>query len=73
MCGSIDRTFPVSEPPTLDKDVQDLIGKGVPVYAVDEDLASRGIDKSRLVQGVQVVGRGEVAKLWDSHDDIWHW
>ena len=59
MCGSIDRTFPVSEPPTLDKDVQDLIGKGVAVYAVDEDLASRGIDKSRLVQGVQVVGRSD--------------
>ena len=59
--------------PTIDKDVLELIGKGVSVYAVEEDLNARGIDKGRLVQGIQVVGEGQVAKLWDSHDSIWHW
>ena len=64
---------PVSVPPTIDKDVQDLMSKGVAVYAVAEDLKARGIDKGRLLKGVEVIGQGQVAKLWDDHDDIWHW
>ena len=64
---------PLKVPPTIDKDVQALIEKGAPVYAVEEDLKARGIDKARLVNGVQVVKQDQVAKLWDSHDAIWHW
>ena len=64
---------PLKVPPTIDKDVQELIGKGAPVYAVEEDLNARGIDKARLVNGVQVVKQGQIAKLWDSHDAVWHW
>ena len=64
---------PLKVPPTIDKDVQDLMGKGVAVYAVDEDLKARGIDAKGLVPGVKVVKQSEVAKLWDSHDAVWHW
>ena len=61
------------KPPTIDKDVADLIGKGVPVYAVGEDLAARGIDQAGLIKGVQVVSQKDVAKLWNSHQSVWHW
>ena len=60
-------------PPTLDKDVVNLIDAGVPTYAVREDLEDRGIQQNELAKGLQVIGRSEVAGLYDSHDSIWHW
>ena len=60
-------------PPTLDKDVVNLISAGVPTYAVREDLADRGIRQEELAEGLNIIGRGEVAALYDSHDSIWHW
>ena len=64
---------PLSVPPTIDQDVAELIGKGVSVYAVVEDLKARGIDKAQRVQGVQTVAQAKVAELWDRHDEVWHW
>ena len=60
-------------PPTLDKDVVNLIDAGVPTYAVREDLEDRGIQQNELAKGLKVIGRNEVAGLYDSHDSIWHW
>ena len=65
--------IPLSVPPTIDKDVQELMAKGVPVYAVKEDLEARGIDKTHLLKDINIISEKEVAKLWDEHDDIWHW
>ncbi len=59
--------------PTLDTDILNLIGAGVPTYAVQEDLEERGIRREELAEGLQIIGRGEVAGLYDSHDSIWHW
>ena len=64
---------PLAVPPQIDKDVEQLIGKGVSVYAVAEDLAMRGISQGDLVAGVKVVPQGEVAALWEQHDSVWHW
>ncbi len=61
------------KPPTIDKDVAEFVQKGVPVYAVEEDLRARGIDRASLVKGVQVMAQKDVAKLWDAHQAIWHW
>ena len=60
-------------PPTLDTDIVNLIGAGVPTYAVREDLEDRGIRPEELAKGLRLVGRKEVAGLYDSHDSIWHW
>ena len=60
-------------PPTLDKDVVNLIDAGVPTYAVREDLDDRGIQQNELAKGLRLIGRSEVAGLYDSHDSIWHW
>jgi sulfur transfer complex TusBCD TusB component (DsrH family) len=64
---------PLKVPPTIDKDVTELIGKGVPVYAVDEDLKRRGIAKADLVPGVKVIPQKETIGLWERYDSIWHW
>jgi predicted peroxiredoxin len=60
-------------PPTLDTDVVNLIGAGVPTYIVREDLDDRGIRTEELADGLSLVGRSELADLFDSHDAIWHW
>ena len=60
-------------PHTIDGDVETLIGKGVAVYAMEEDLEARAVPASGLIGGVQVVSRSELAGLWDQHDSIWRW
>ena len=60
-------------PPTLDKDVANLIAADVPTYIVKEDLEDRGIREEELAKGLQVISRSELAGLYDSHDAIWHW
>ena len=60
-------------PPTLDTDIANLIAAKVPTYVVREDLADRGISEAGLAKGLQIVGRSQLADLYDSHDSIWHW
>ena len=60
-------------PPTIDKDIEDLIAKGVAVYAVREDLEQRGIKPADLVAGVTPVAKSDIARLFDEHDMVWHW
>ena len=62
-----------TQPPRIDEDVAKLIGKGVDVHIVEDDLAERGIEKSELIAGVKPVGRAGVAKLFGSYDQVWHW
>ena len=60
-------------PPTLDKDVANIVKAGIPTYVVKEDLEDRGIGKGEITQGVKLLSRNELADLFDSHDAIWHW
>lgn len=60
-------------PPTLDKDVANIVKAGIPTYVVKEDLEDRGIGKGEITQGVKLLSRSELADLFDSHDAIWHW
>lgn len=63
----------LSNPPQLDKDVESLIGAGVNIFVVAEDLADRGIKQSELVGGVRLITRSGLIDLFDDHDAIWHW
>ena len=60
-------------PPTLDTDVANLVAAQVPTYIVSEDLEDRGIQRTELADGLNVISRKELADLFDSHDSIWHW
>ncbi len=59
--------------PKIDRDVSEIIKAGVATYVVREDLEDRGISQREVAQGVNLVSRGELANLFDSHDAIWHW
>ena len=62
-----------AHPPSLADDVAGLIGKGVDVYIVEEDLADRGIGGGDTISGLKPVARAGLAKLVDDYDQVWHW
>jgi len=59
--------------PQLADDVGGLIGKGVEVCIVREDLAERGIDGEELINGLTPIDRGELPGLLERFDRVWHW
>jgi predicted peroxiredoxin len=63
----------LKHPPRIDRDLQDLLNKGVPVYYVREDLDERGIPETNLVEGTKAVSRRELPGLLAGSDQIWHW
>ena len=38
---------------------------------VQEDLEERGINHEEVAKGISMIGRAQVADLFDSHDSIW--
>jgi len=66
-------TAGVNHPARPCEDIRKLLGKGVGVYAVLEDLRERGLDGRDCVEGVGLISRGEAASLFEGHDRIWHW
>jgi len=62
-----------SHPPDLSADMASLAGKGVALHAVEEDLEDRGIRDAGLVDGLAVIPRAEVPRLFEEHQRIWKW
>ena len=59
--------------PNLVRDIQAAIAKKIPLYAVADDLAERGIAGGQLIPGVEQIGRSGIARLIESHDRILGW
>jgi sulfur relay (sulfurtransferase) DsrF/TusC family protein len=59
--------------PQIEEDIAKLMGKQVAVFAVQEDLAERGIEGSEVIEGVRVLPRNGIARLLGSYDQVWHW
>ena len=62
-----------TQPPRLDDDLARLMGKGVDVFLVEEDLAERGLEPTDLIPGPRMVKRERLPALLDSYDQVWHW
>lgn len=60
-------------PPAIDKDLLQVMGKGVDVFFVQDDAAERGLEASELIAGVKPVSRAGLAKLFAGYDQVWHW
>jgi hypothetical protein len=62
-----------TQPPRIGDDIGSLVAKGVPVYALAEDLAERGLAPSHIINGVECVGRESLPQLLGQFDQVWHW
>ncbi|MEE8502743.1 MAG: DsrE family protein [Kiloniellales bacterium] len=62
-----------TQSPHLADDVSGLIGKGVEVYIVKEDLAERGLEDEELIGGLNAISRAEIPGLLENYDHVWHW
>ena len=63
----------MTHPPEIDKDVEKMVQKGIPVYLVKEDAEERGLSDRDLISGIKRVTRREIPELIDQHDQVWHW
>ncbi len=62
-----------SQPPRIAEDLLGLIAKEVEIFYVREDAEDRGLEAGDRIDGPQPVTRAEIPKLFDSHDNVWHW
>ncbi len=63
----------LGHPPEIDKDIEKMIQKGVPVYVVQEDVKDRGLEDKELIGGIQKVSKQNLPELLDQYDHVWHW
>jgi len=63
----------MTHPPEIDKDVEKMIQKGMPVYLVEQDVNERGLSDADFVAGIKKVKREVLPDLIDQHDQVWHW
>lgn len=63
----------ISHPARPTEDIGKLQEKGVKVYAVQDDVEERGINRENCIAGVQMIRRNDVAGVMEEHDQVWHW
>lgn len=59
--------------PDIAGDVAGLIGKGVNVFVVQDDLDARGIAAGDVIEGLKPVAQSDLPGLLESHERVWHW
>ncbi len=64
---------PQTRPPELAADLEKLIGKGVRVWVVGDDLAARGIERRELIDGLTTVTAADLPRLLGEFDQVWNW
>lgn len=53
--------------------VRALVAAGAKVYAVEEEVARRGIDVSQVMKGIAILPRSALTKAVSTYEQIWHW
>jgi sulfur relay (sulfurtransferase) DsrF/TusC family protein len=66
-------TWRQTQPPTLAPDLASLMRKDVPVYCVKEDLADRGLLEGKLLEGIVLMSRAQMPRLFSEYDQVWRW
>ena len=63
----------INHPAKPPQDLERLQAKGVQVFAVRDDIEARGIESKDCIDGVEMIGRQDVAALFDNYEQVWHW
>lgn len=62
-----------TQPPRIEDDLGRMVGKGIDIYAIADDLVDRGLGDCAMVEGVRRVKRGDIGRLMDGYDQVWRW
>ena len=63
-----------TQAPRMDNDVIDLIEKHkIPVFVIEEDLAARGIERSELIPGVELLSSKMLPRHMAEYELVSHW
>ena len=57
----------------IETDLKSLSQANIPVYAIREDLAERGVNPTEVIDGVTLMSRTELGQLVDQFDTVWNW
>lgn len=57
----------------IETDLKSVSQSNIPVYAVREDVAERGIQPDELIPEVQLLSKTELGKFVDQFDTVWNW
>ncbi len=57
----------------IETDLTSCKQSNIPVYAVREDLETRGIKQDDLIAGIQLLSKKEMGKFVDQFDTVWNW
>ena len=57
----------------MQRDLKRLIAKGIDVYAIEEDVASRGLERADLIEGIRGVSRAALPDFFAGYERIWRW
>src|SRR5437588_8194120 len=63
----------VNHPARPNEDIGRLVAKGVKVFALADDLETRGIREGNCIRGAQMIRGDDVAGLMDDYEQVWHW
>jgi sulfur relay (sulfurtransferase) DsrF/TusC family protein len=63
-----------TQAPRMDKDIVDLIvNRKIPVFVIEEDLVTRGIDPNELVPEVELLSSMMLPKRMAEYEIVTHW
>ena len=62
-----------TQPPELDRDLETMMNKNIAVYAIAEDIHERALPQDRLIDGVLLIEKNQVADLFERFEYVWHW
>ena len=66
-------TWKQTQPPVLDQDLEMMIAKDIPVYAISNDIQARALPSDRLIEGVSKIQTSQISELFEQFDYVWHW
>jgi sulfur relay (sulfurtransferase) DsrF/TusC family protein len=59
--------------PDIAADIAKFNDKGVKVFLVKEDASERGLEVTDFIEGIEPIGRQDIAEVFSRYDRIWHW
>ena len=62
----------INHPARPTEDIERLRAKGVSVFAVEEDIVERGIERDSCA-AAELISRSNIPALMEAHDQVWHW